>query len=121
MVRDMLRESCVLIGRQSYLRLAEVITNQQRGQILLDITRINNIEYLPCEVVSTANDKSDNIVYLLYDKANTAVDNNNNNETVIDIIMTDHTKDDWTILGDNRLYDLITWNNPCLLYTSRCV
>ena len=26
--------------------------------------------------------------------------------------MTDHTKGDWTILGDNRLYHLITWNNP---------
>ena len=26
--------------------------------------------------------------------------------------MTDHTKGDWTILNNNKLYDLITWNNP---------
>ena len=52
----------------------------------------------PCEIVSTAIDVTD---YLLYHKANTAADNNDN-ETVIDITMTDCTK-------------------GCLLYTSRCV
>ena len=73
----------------------------------LDIERVSDNKYLPCEIVSTA---IDDIDYLLYDKANTAVDNNNN-ETVIDITVTGRTKGDWTIL-DNKLYDLITWNNP---------
>ena len=41
----------------------------------LDIERVSDNKYLPCEIVSTANDKSDNIDYLLYDKIDTAVDN----------------------------------------------
>ena len=111
----------VYLGSVSYTHL-DVYKRQGYDELVkrLDIERVSDNKYLPCEVVGTANDKSDNIDYLLYDETDTAVDNDNN-ETVIDIIMTDHTKGDWTILGDNRLYDLITWNNPCLLYTSRCV
>ena len=74
----------------------------------LDIERVIDNKYLPCEIVSTAIDVID---YLLYDKANTAADNNDN-ETVIDITMTDRTKGDWTVLDDNKLHNLITGNNP---------
>ena len=66
----------------------------------LDIERVSDNKYLPCEIVSTA---IDDIDYLLYDKANTAVDNNNN-EIVIDITISDQTKGNWTILDDNKLY-----------------
>ena len=78
----------------------------------LDVYKRQDLKYLPCEIVNAAtDDKIDDIDYLLCDETGTAVDNNND-ETVIDIIMTDHTKGDWTILGDNKLYDIIIWNNP---------
>ena len=60
------------------------------------------IEYLPCDGISAANDVKvdENIIYLT---------------------VTNHTKSDLTILDGDKLYDVIIWNNPCLLYTSRCV
>ena len=40
----------------------------------LDIERVNNIEYLPCEVISAANDKADDIDYLPCDETGIAAD-----------------------------------------------
>ena len=31
---------------------------------------------------------------------------------IIDLIVTNHTKDDLTILDGDKLYDVIIWNNP---------
>ena len=65
----------------------------------LDIERVNNIEYLPCEIVSGANDDND-IDYLPCDETGTGADNNND-EIIIDPIVTNYTKNDLTILdGD---------------------
>ena len=58
----------------------------------LDMERVIDNKYLPCEIVSTANDdKVDDVDYLPCDETGTTVDNNND-EIVIDITMTDHTK-----------------------------
>ena len=68
----------------------------------LDIERVDNIEYLPCEVIGAANDdRVDDIDYLPCDESGIAA-GNNNDEIIIDLIVTNHTK-------------------GCLLYTSRCV
>ena len=77
----------------------------------LDIERVSDNKYLPCEIVSAANDdKVDDIDFLPCDETGTAVDNNND-EIIIDPIVTHHTKGDLTILGGDKL-----WNNPVNCY-----
>ena len=102
---------------------------------------------LPCGVISTAVVDENNIddnKHLPDNEINVA-EGDDNGEMVTYLIVTNHTKSDWTINDGNRFYDLIMCNNPinyyygimvkdenmnshyiikdniCLLYTSRCV
>ena len=82
----------------------------------LDIGGVSDIKYLPCDVISAANDdKVDDIDYLPCDVTGIAADDNND-EIIIDLIVTNHTKGDLTILDGDKLYDVIIWNNPVDYY-----
>ena len=67
--------------------------------------------------------KTNYMKYLPYNEADIAVvgDDNENNDLVTYLIVTNYTEGDRTITDRDKLYDKVIWNNPCLLYTSRCV
>ena len=76
----------------------------------------DDIEYLPCDVTSAANDdKFDDIEYLPCGETGIAADDNND-EIIIYLIVTNHTKGDLSILDGDKLYDVIIWNNPVDYY-----
>ena len=58
---------------------------------------------------------SDDIEYLPCDETGIAADDNND-EIIIYLIVTNHTKGDLSILDGDKLHDVIIWNNPVDYY-----
>ena len=85
---------------------------------MLYIERIDDIEYLPCDVISAAidDDNVEDIVYLPYDETGIAADDNNNDEIITYLIVTNNTKGDLTIPDVDMICDVIIWNNPIDYY-----
>ena len=82
----------------------------------LDIERIDDIEYLPCDVISTAaNDDNVDNEYLPCDE-NGVVADDNNDEIITYLIVTNNMKGDMTIPNVDKFYDIIMWNNPVHYY-----
>ena len=81
--------------------------------------KINHIKYLPVE--REIQNYFDDIFINNKHLPDVIVEEYKNDETTF-LTLTNNTDGDWTLITDvDKVYEILIGNNPCLLYTSRCV
>ena len=78
---------------------------------MVDIERVDNIEFLPCDMVSAARGDTNVDDLPVYKVGLLVVDDYYNEEMINDLIVTANTKGELTIPNVDRFYELLVCNN----------